>query len=61
MIEKAFENLDPKAEKRIKELTDEAERLALLHVSCICISCGTKTKGQSLCDVCNARGLDAYE
>jgi len=33
MIEKAFENLDPKAEKRIKELTDEVERLALLRVS----------------------------
>ena len=32
MIEKAFENLDPKAEKRIKELTDEVERLALLDV-----------------------------
>ena len=33
MIEKAFENLDPKAEKRIKELTDEVERLALFNVS----------------------------
>ena len=32
MIEKAFENLDQKAEKRIKELTDEVERLALLRV-----------------------------
>jgi hypothetical protein len=35
--------------------------LANERVTCNCISCGTEVKGQSLCDVCNARGLDAYE
>jgi hypothetical protein len=32
-----------------------------LHGVGNCISCGIEVKAKSLCDVCNARGLDAYE
>jgi hypothetical protein len=33
----------------------------LKYHSSNCIACGIEIKGKSLCDVCNSRGLDAYE
>ena len=51
----------PKVKDPRMTVEEAGKAFALFGVSGICISCGTKTKGQSLCDVCNARGLDAYE